>query len=220
MKTVDTDGVLTQQKARKVLESNQINYWGKEARLRVHNTSGNRVYYGSLSSPEEVTEDGYDEVHLSDIEDADEDSVDAFIGAPENTLGEHRRAQSFGVQTDVAVSYGDGELVERLTGVRELASERDVRCVTLHPTEDEPVTTAYTDLKAVSVTRLFLPTEDVSLVRVPHNEVGEKLAQTALEYGTNDLGFMRDKDEKELALIGREAGLEPIERKGKFGGNE
>lgn len=221
MKTVDTDGVLTREKAREVLESRKVNEWGRQARQRSRGVSGNRVYYGDLCSPEDVTEDGYSEVLLAHREDIEEGSVDVFIGAPDDGIDEHRRVHSLGVRTDVSVVYGDGGLVERLAEVRELASEGSLRGVTLHPAEGRPVTTAYTDLKAVAVTRLFLPTEDVPLVRVARNKVGDKLTQTGLEYGANDLGFIGDGDEddEDLALIGREAGFEPVERREEFGGD-
>jgi len=217
MKTVDTDGVLTPEEAHEILVSNDVNEWGEEARRSAREASGERVYYGRLSSPEEVAGDGYDEVPLSEMENVDVNAVDAFIGTPDDNLEDHRKAHSNGVPTDIAVVYGDGSVVERLTDVHELAPDGQMRGVTLHPEENEPITTAYTDLKTVAVTRLFLSPEDVPLIRVARDEVGDKLAQTALEYGANDLGFVGEGDENP-ELISREIGLEPVERADVFGG--
>lgn len=107
---------------------------------------------------------------------------------------------------DVLVEYGGEpgeEVVEELEEVMELGPGV-VRCVEVRPLER---TTAYDDLRVVGVTRLYL---DGVGVRVS-SEVGSKLAQTALEFGADDVGYAGDY-EYDVELLIDEAGFTPVRR--------
>lgn len=109
-------------------------------------------------------------------------------------------------RVDVVVGYGSEPgraVVEQLESVKELG-RGVVRCVEVRPTER---TTAYDDLRAVGVARLYL---DGVGVRVS-SEVGSKLAQTALEFGADDVGYA-DEYEYDVELLIEEAGFTPVER--------
>jgi hypothetical protein len=188
---------------REILGTDDINGVGKAAHEETRLLTGDRVYYGSLSSPEEVSYESYDEVLLSDRDDVEGDSVDVFVGEYDDTLDAYREAEK---PVDVAVVYGDGEFAERLVEVDELSREVEIRAVTLVP---DGRTTAYTDLKAVAAARLSL---DVVGVRVRREKVGDKLAQTSLAYGANDLGFVDEDDGFDAELAAREAGFTPVDR--------
>lgn len=205
MRKPDAETAFAPEDAAEILESDDVNGFGDAAREKARRVSGERVYHGSLTPPDKVTHDGYAEVRLSDCDAVDTSAVDAFVGAPEDTFDGYRDA---GAPVDVGVVYGDGAeaFAERLDGVHQLSEDVDVRAVTLI---SDGRTTAYTDLKAVAAARLCL---DVSGVRVARDEVGNKLAQTALAYGANDLGFVDTEEEFDAELAAREAGFTPVDR--------
>jgi len=185
-----------------LLDTDNVNSLGDRAREKTRRLTGDRVYYGRLSSPEEVTGEGYAEVRLSERGRVN-GAVDAFVGERDDRFDDYREA---GAPVDAAVVYGDGALADRLDEVRNLSDGSEVRAVALVP---DGRTTAFTDLKAVAATRLYL---DVTGVRVAREEVGDKLAQTALAYGANDLGFVDEDDGFDAELAAREAGFTPVDR--------
>lgn len=205
MRKPDAETSFAPEDAAEILESDDINGFGDAAREKARHVSGERVYHGSLTPPGEVKHDGYVEVRLSERDDVNVSAVDAFVGAPDDTFGDYRSARA---PVDVAVVYGEDAdaFAERLAEVRELSDDVTVRAVTLVP---DGRTTAFTDLKAVAAARLCL---DVFGVRVAREEVGDKLAQTALAYGANDLGFVDEDDGFDAELTAREAGFAPVDR--------
>ena len=205
MRNTDTEAVSAREDVAKLLETDGVNRLGKEAREKTRRMTDDRVYYGSLTPPEDVTQDGYDEVRLSKRDEVPGSGVDLFVGSTEDGFDAYRDVPE---PVDVAVVYGDDTegFAKRLGDVRELSAQTDVRCVTLVP---DGRTTAFTDLKTVAVTRLFL---DVPGVRVERDGVGDKLAQTSLTYGANDLGFVEEDDGFDPELAAREAGFVPVDR--------
>jgi hypothetical protein len=205
MRKPDTEAVSTPEDVVSLMGTDEVNRLGEAARERARLLTGDTVYYGSLTPPGKVTTGGYDEVRLSDREDVESTAVDAFVGTPENTTDDYRGASA---PVDIAVTYGDDAegFAEGLAEVREVSADTEVRAVTLVP---DGRTTAFTDLKAVAVARLYL---DVLGVRVARDEVGDKLAQTALAYGANDLGFVGENDDFDPELTAREAGFTPVDR--------
>ena len=188
-----------------VMRGDDVNSLGGAARKKARRLTGDRVYYGSLTPPEEVTKDGYAEVRLSERDAVEADAVDAFVGGSDDGFEDYR---GVAVPVDVSVVYGDGEEAfgERLGEVDGVSEDVSVRAVSLVP---DGRTTAYTDLKAVAAARLCI---DVPGVRVAREEVGEKLAQTALAYGANDIGFVGGDDDFDPELAAREAGFTPVDR--------
>ena len=193
-----------------VMRCDNVNALGEVARRKTRRLTGERVYYGRLTPAEESTRDEYAEVRLSERDAVgDTGIIDVFVGERDDGFEEYRGAES---PVDVAVVYGDepDAFAERLAEVKELTQDCQVRAVSLVP---DGRTTAYTDLKAVAATRLYL---DVVGVRVAREDVGEKLAQTSLAYGANDLGFLNggeeDKEEFDAELAAREAGFTPVDR--------
>ncbi len=183
-----------------LLETDDVNALGDAAREKARRLTGDRVYYGRLSSPDET--EGYAELRLRDRGIVSEDDANVFVGEPDDEFDAYREVD---VPVDVAVVYGDGNLLGRLDAVDDLSADSEVRAVSLVP---DGRTTAFTDLKAVAAARLCL---DVVGVRVSRAEVGDKLAQTALAYGTNDLGFV-DGEGFDPELAAREAGFTPVNR--------
>ena len=188
-----------------LMRRDDVNSLGGAARKKARRLTGDRVYYGSLTPPEEVTKDGYTEVRLSERDAVETDAVDAFVGGSDDGFEDYC---GVAVPVDVAVVYGDGEeaFSERLEELDGVSEDVAVRAVSLVP---DGRTTAYTDLKAVAAARLCL---DVPGVRVAREEVGEKLAQTALAYGANDIGFVGGDDDFDPELAAREAGFTPVDR--------
>lgn len=186
-----------------LLDTDDVNGLGDAARAKTCSLTGDRVYYGRLFSPQEAAEGGYTEMYLSDRGVVEDGAVDAFVGQITDSSDDYREVDA---PVDVAVVYGDDGLSERLKEVRDLSEEAEVRAVTLVP---DGRTTAFTDLKAVAATRLCL---DVTGVRVSRDDVGDKLAQTALAYGANDLGFVDEEEGFDPELAAREAGYTPVDR--------
>ena len=85
-------------------------------------------------------------------------------------------------------------------------------------------TTAYDDVKRVALARLFL--EDVPSIQVDWSLYGPKLAQVALTVGANDVDAVSPLDDnaegrrraplEEIRRNIRAAGLDPVERDGRF----
>jgi aminodeoxyfutalosine synthase len=85
-------------------------------------------------------------------------------------------------------------------------------------------TTGYDDVKRVALARLFI--EDIPSIQVDWSLYGPKLAQVALTVGADDLDAVSPSDEapdgprraplEEVRRNIRAAGLEPVERDGRF----
>src|SRR5262249_1391823 len=85
-------------------------------------------------------------------------------------------------------------------------------------------TTGFDDVKRVALARLFL--EDVSSIQVDWTLYGPKLAQVALTVGANDVDGVSPFDDQaegrrrspveEIRRNIRSAGLDPVERDGRF----
>lgn len=168
------------------------------------------VYYGGLTPPDDVTGTGYAEVELGHLGEVGTDDVDAFVGGVDDDLDLHEQAWDAGVPTDYSVGYGDRdsrEVAEELIGLR--GSGGDLRCLELSPLGR---TTAYRDLAAAATARLLF--DDVH-VRLDRRKVGEKIAQTALEFGVDDVGFVGDEDEvRDVELLAGDLGFTAVERGG------
>jgi aminodeoxyfutalosine synthase len=85
-------------------------------------------------------------------------------------------------------------------------------------------TTGFDDVKRVALARLFL--EDVPSIQVDWSLYGPKLAQVALTVGANDVDAVSPLDDsaegrrraplEEIRRNIRAAGLDPVERDGRF----
>ena len=85
-------------------------------------------------------------------------------------------------------------------------------------------TTGYDDVKRVALARLFL--DDVPSIQVDWGLYGPKLAQVALTVGADDIDAVSPVDDmtegrrraplEEVRRNIRAAGLEPVERDGRF----
>ncbi len=85
-------------------------------------------------------------------------------------------------------------------------------------------TTGYDDVKRIALARLFL--SDVPSIQVDWSLYGPKLAQVALTVGANDIDAVSAVDDvsegrrratlEEVRRNVRAAGLEPVERDGRF----
>ncbi|MDY6779175.1 MAG: hypothetical protein SV760_01225, partial [Halobacteria archaeon] len=146
-----------------------------------------------------------------------------LVGTSRDSLELHRKAHDAGLTTDVTVTYShddEKEVAESFEAVRDLDNETGgVRTVVLVPdtemSEVEGPTTAYQDLRVVSAARLYF--DDLN-IRVSREDVTDKLAQTALEFGADDVGFV-EEGEFDVELVIREAGFEPVKR-GRVGEGE
>jgi len=222
MKETGAESRLSTEDAVSLVDTDDVNALGGEARSSARRVTGDRVYHGSLTPAEEATGGAYAEVRLTERDAVEASAVDVFVGGRDAALGAgdgaadaYREAAETGVPVDVGVLYpgtdgaGSAEvLAKRLGLVDELAREDGVeaRAVTLYP---EGRTTAYTDLKAVAAARLCL---DIVGVRVAREDGGPKLAQTALAYGANDLGFVDTDEGFDAELAAREAGFTAVDR--------
>ncbi len=193
-----------------MLESEDILSLGRPADEVRRRLFGDSVYYGFLTPLEDVGGDGHAEVNLEHLGEVEPEEVEAFVGDVDDGLSLYEEAWDAGVPTDYAVAYGDrepGEVAEELKEVHDV--DGDLRCVEMVPVGR---TTAYRDLAAAATARLMF--DDVH-VRLDRRKVGDKLAQTALEFGVDDVGFVESEDEvRDVELLAGDLDFTAVERGG------
>lgn len=193
-----------------MLESADVLSLGQRADEERRRLFDDSVYYGRLTPPDGVDGDRYAEVELKHLVDVETEDVDAFVGEVDDDLELHEEAWEVGVPTDYAIGYGDRDaedVAEELQRLRD--ADGDLRSVELAPMER---TTAYRDLAAAATARLLF--DDVH-VRLDRRKVGDKLAQTALEFGVDDVGFVEDEEGgRDVELLAGDLNFTAVERGG------
>ncbi len=203
-----TDDLSSKEEVAASLESTDVVGLGRRAQEIRRELFGERVYYGWLSKADEIDGSVYTEVSLEDFEDVDPDDVDVFVGAAEHGLREHGMAWDVGVATDYRVHYGDRDLEDVASELVDLyEADEQLRAVEMAPAGR---TTAYEDLAAAATARLMFSNEHVRLDR---EKAGEKIVQTSLEFGVDDVGFVDgEEDVRDVELLAGDLGFEAVER--------
>ncbi len=204
-----------------VVSNYSLNKLGSLARDISNNYTGNRVFYSELfrgdingeinaNNLEVLSSDYTDTVNDSSIS---EKGIDVVVDEGDLTVENHRELHDRGLETDLSLSYSSdlsGFRDELTTAWSLINDSSGVRAVSLSRAGGR--STAYRDLWVVVLARIYL--DAVEFIRLDRRSVDGKLAQTSMEYGVNDLGFMDWFDEFDVDLVIREAGFEAVNRRG------